>query len=74
MHRPATFAALLGLTRAASAIGDFWAIAAKTVSAMSSVSVPRLVIGAGGFLPEGVGVAVVRRHCLASRFALVGGR
>ncbi|MEU3182454.1 hypothetical protein [Streptomyces albidoflavus] len=23
-HRPATFAALLGLTRAASAIGDFW--------------------------------------------------
>lgn len=25
MHRPATFAALLGLTRAASAIGDFWA-------------------------------------------------
>ncbi|GGN61837.1 hypothetical protein GCM10012285_61290 [Streptomyces kronopolitis] len=24
MHRPATFAALLGLTRAASAIGDFW--------------------------------------------------
>ncbi|WP_259446167.1 hypothetical protein [Streptomyces geysiriensis] len=24
MHRPAAFAALLGLTRAASAIGDFW--------------------------------------------------
>lgn len=24
MYRPATFAALLGLTRAASAIGDFW--------------------------------------------------
>lgn len=24
MHRPAVFAALLGLTRAASAIGDFW--------------------------------------------------
>ncbi|MEU9413570.1 hypothetical protein AB0E08_48870 [Streptomyces sp. NPDC048281] len=24
MHRPGTFAALLGLTRAASAIGDFW--------------------------------------------------
>ncbi|GGP90190.1 hypothetical protein [Streptomyces melanogenes] len=23
-HRPATFAALLGLTRAASAVGDFW--------------------------------------------------
>ncbi|MEV8528999.1 hypothetical protein AB0451_33415 [Streptomyces sp. NPDC052000] len=23
-HRPATFAALLGLTRAASALGDFW--------------------------------------------------
>ncbi|MFF3127832.1 hypothetical protein ACFVRD_37330 [Streptomyces sp. NPDC057908] len=23
-HRPAVFAALLGLTRAASAIGDFW--------------------------------------------------
>ncbi|WP_224310444.1 hypothetical protein [Streptomyces olivaceus] len=24
MHRPAVFAALLGLTRAASAVGDFW--------------------------------------------------
>lgn len=24
MHRPAAFAAPLGLTRAASAIGDFW--------------------------------------------------
>ncbi|MGW6863973.1 hypothetical protein [Streptomyces sp. NPDC054901] len=24
MHRPATFAALLGLIRAASALGDFW--------------------------------------------------
>lgn len=23
-HRPATFATLLGLTRAASAVGDFW--------------------------------------------------
>ncbi|WP_254642819.1 hypothetical protein [Streptomyces sp. BV333] len=23
-HRPATFAALLGLTRAASSLGDFW--------------------------------------------------
>jgi hypothetical protein len=31
-HRPATFAALLGLTRAASAIGDYWVIAAKVVS------------------------------------------
>lgn len=38
MHRPATFAALLGLTRAASAIGDFWVIAAPAVSAVSRVS------------------------------------
>lgn len=27
-HRPAVFAALLGLTRAASAVGDYWVNAA----------------------------------------------
>jgi hypothetical protein len=32
MHRPAVFAALLGLTRAASAVGDYWVNAAKAVS------------------------------------------
>ncbi|MFJ1551126.1 hypothetical protein [Streptomyces sp. NPDC088246] len=39
MHRPATFAALLSLTRAASAIGDFWVNAAKAVNTFLRVSV-----------------------------------
>ncbi|MDQ0688824.1 hypothetical protein QFZ56_007787 [Streptomyces achromogenes] len=38
MHRPAVFAALLGLTRAASAIGDSALIAALGVSAFRGVS------------------------------------
>ncbi|GGQ86778.1 hypothetical protein GCM10010250_67240 [Streptomyces althioticus] len=41
MHRPAVFAALLGLTRAASAVGDFWVNAAKVVSTSVSVSLPQ---------------------------------
>ncbi|MER5465530.1 RRQRL motif-containing zinc-binding protein [Streptomyces sp. NPDC002668] len=53
---------------------DLWVIAAKTVSTMPSVSILRRATGAGGASPQGAGVAVVRRHCLASRFALVGGR
>ncbi|AYV32849.1 hypothetical protein ACFWB1_21330 [Streptomyces goshikiensis] len=73
-HRPAVFAALLGLTRAGSAIGDFWVNAARIVSSMSRVSVPRLAAGGSGFLLQSTGVAIVRRHGLASRFALVGGR
>lgn len=40
MQRPATFAALLGLTRAASAIGDYWVNAAMAVSTFSGVSLP----------------------------------
>ncbi|MFD3658429.1 hypothetical protein [Streptomyces sp. NPDC058620] len=74
MHRPAAFAALLGLTRAASAIGDYIVNTAKIVSTMSSVSVPRLATGVGGLLSQGAGVAVVRRRGLASGFALVVGR
>ncbi|MFJ8546319.1 hypothetical protein ACIRFH_30835 [Streptomyces sp. NPDC093586] len=38
MHRPAAFAALLGLTRAASAIGDYWVNAAKAVFTFLRVS------------------------------------
>ncbi|MFM9634848.1 hypothetical protein ACKI10_45810 [Streptomyces galilaeus] len=41
MHRPAVFAALLGLTRAASAIGDYWVNTAKAVSTLVGVSLPR---------------------------------
>ncbi|MCG5122699.1 hypothetical protein MA546_28655 [Streptomyces sp. T7(2022)] len=37
-HRPATFAALLGLTRAASSLGDYWVNAAKPVSTFVGVS------------------------------------
>ncbi|KUJ64000.1 hypothetical protein ACZ90_63525 [Streptomyces albus subsp. albus] len=37
----ATFAALLGLTRAASAIGDFWVNTAKAVSTLVGVSLPQ---------------------------------
>lgn len=72
-HRPAVFATLLGLTRAASAVGDYWVNAAETVSTMSSVSVPRLATGGSSFPVQATGVAVIRRHGLASRFALVGG-
>ncbi|GGP84106.1 hypothetical protein FHS33_006649 [Streptomyces calvus] len=39
-HRPAVFAALLGLTRAGSALGDYWVNAAKVVSTFPGVSVP----------------------------------
>lgn len=41
MHRPATFAALLSLTRAASAIGDYRVNAANAVSAFLGVSLLR---------------------------------
>ncbi|CAL9673066.1 hypothetical protein SUDANB15_07552 (plasmid) [Streptomyces sp. enrichment culture] len=38
MHRPAVFAALLGLTRAGSTIGDYWVSTAKPLSAFRGVS------------------------------------
>ncbi|WP_309053583.1 hypothetical protein [Streptomyces sp.] len=41
-HRPAVFAALLGLTRAGSAIGDSALNAAKAVSTVFGVSLPRV--------------------------------
>lgn len=53
---------------------ELWVNATETVSTMSSVSVPRLTTGGGGFTLQATGVAVMRRHGLASRFALVGGR
>lgn len=40
-HRPALFAAVLGLGRAASNIGDLWVNAAKAVSTFLDVSIPR---------------------------------
>jgi hypothetical protein len=40
-HRPAVFAALLGLTRTGSAIGDYWVNAANAVSAFLGVSLLR---------------------------------
>ncbi|MFD6329482.1 hypothetical protein ACFWGI_07920 [Streptomyces niveus] len=39
MHRPAIFAAVLGLGRAASNIGDLWVNEAPAVSTNSRVSV-----------------------------------
>lgn len=54
--------------------GDCWVNATETVSTMSSVSVPRLATGGSSFPVQATGVAVIRRHGLASRFALVGGR
>jgi hypothetical protein len=53
---------------------DHWVNAAKIVSTMSSVSVPQLATGGGAFPLQTTGVAIMRRHGLASRFALVGGR
>ncbi|SCD50740.1 hypothetical protein GA0115234_10193 [Streptomyces sp. DvalAA-43] len=40
-HRPATFAALLGLARAGSKLGDYPLNAAKAVSTFLGVSLPR---------------------------------
>ncbi|WP_267883310.1 hypothetical protein [Streptomyces sp. NRRL S-1022] len=41
MQRPAVLAALLGLTRAASAVGDLWVNTAKAVSTLVGVSLPQ---------------------------------
>ncbi|MCX4546479.1 hypothetical protein [Streptomyces sp. NBC_01565] len=40
-HRPALFAAVVGLGRAASNIGDHWVNAAMAVSTFVGVSLPR---------------------------------
>lgn len=71
-HRPAVFAALLGLTRAASQVGDFWVNAAKAVSTTSSVSVPRLEAGLGDPRSLGAGVALAGSRHFASQFPLAG--
>jgi hypothetical protein len=41
-HRPAVFAALLGLTCAASTIGDFWVNTAEAVSTIRGVANPTM--------------------------------
>lgn len=41
MLRPDVFAALLGLARTGSKLGDFWINAAKAVSTSVSVSLPQ---------------------------------
>ncbi|MBW1603554.1 hypothetical protein JJV70_15870 [Streptomyces sp. JJ66] len=74
MQRRVVVAALLGLTRAASAAGDYWVNATKAVLTIRSVLVSWRSRSSTGFPSQGAGVAVVRRRGLASRFALVGGR
>ena len=68
-HRPAVFAALLGLTRAASAVGDFWVNAATAVSTFLGVSLLRgtrrvLPVRRSARVSPLVGVAVAPRSAL----------
>lgn len=72
--RLALFGALLPVFDALHPLCDQWVIAAKTVSTMSNVSVPRLATDTDALSSQGARVAVVRRHRLAWRFVLVGGR
>lgn len=74
MMQAATFAAVFAVLFTSHVWADHAVNAAKAVSTMPSVSVPRLASRVGGSPSQGAGVAVVRRHRLASRFAHVGGR
>jgi hypothetical protein len=72
-HRSALFAAVLGLGRAGSNVGDQFVIAAKAVSTVRSVSVPQRSRSSAGLPLEGVRVAVVRPRRFASRFVRLDG-
>jgi hypothetical protein len=68
------FAAAYALLRMAADLGDHWINAAKAVSTMPSVSVPRLGAGFGDLRSLGAGVALAGSRHFASQFPLAGDR